>query len=215
MQLAAVPRSLDRHWAGPAEWGRREAEVMGGVVHDYNFMTNDIKSVVFQSDSKARYGERAHQEPITSVCAMLAESKASRCSCFSTLQRAPMVCKQLEVVMHFNLSFIEVCIMKCRAKIAVLLIFVSALMASASQHRKRAGCAGDSEKWLLDRSIHGTDGGWQRQWERRELEEGDEVLPRSAIGRVLRLEAGEHGELQPIYDSTAVTPGLAVPARSQ
>jgi hypothetical protein len=49
--------------------------------------------------------------------------------------------------------------------------------------------------------------GWERQRQRRELEECGEVLSRSSIGRILRLATID--ELQGIYDKTANAPGLA------
>ncbi len=116
--------------------------------------------------------------------------------------------------MHFNLSFIEVCIMKCRAKIAVLLIFVSALMASAQSAPEEGKGVQETQKsgYWIDPSTGlmwaGKDNGKDVSWKKAMKYCRDLRLAGYSDWKLANM-----AELQPIYDSTAVTPGLAGPRK--
>ena len=87
--------------------------------------------------------------------------------------------------------------MKCRAKVAVLLFSVSAIMASAQSAPKGQGGTQETQKrgvWI-DQSTGlmwaGKDNGKDVSWKGAVKYWCGEVLPRSLVGRVLGLEAGD------------------------
>ena len=113
-----------------------------------------------------------------------------------------------------DLSFIGVCIMKCRTKIAVLLLSVSTLMASAQSAPEEGKGVQETQKrgYWIDPSTGlmwaGKDNGKDVSWKKALKYCRDLRLAGYSDWRLANM-----AELQGIYDSTANAPGLAGPPR--